>query len=131
MARTDPLLDFIRQFKEPDTSRLGDAELLARFVANQDKGIFKSIVRRHGPMVLQVCRGVLQRNEDVEDAFQATFMALVNLPDRFVSCSVAGCIRSLTTSHGPRAGAVSAGNPMRPKLPCAPNANPLDRVDGA
>ena len=32
---------------------------------------------RHGPMVLGVCRQLLRDPNDVDDAFQATFLVLV------------------------------------------------------
>ncbi len=38
---------------------------------------FSLLISRHGPMVQRVCRNVLSRQEDVEDAFQATFLILV------------------------------------------------------
>src|SRR6516162_2891867 len=61
----------------PSASEGGtDREFLDRFVANRDEVAFAALVERHGPMVLEVCRRVLQDVHEAEDACQATFLVL-------------------------------------------------------
>src|SRR5712664_3389748 len=55
-----------------------DSELLARFVTHRDEAAFELLVWRHGAMVLGLCRRMLRREQDAEDAFQATFLALAH-----------------------------------------------------
>jgi RNA polymerase sigma factor (sigma-70 family) len=54
-----------------------DAELLGRYVAGRDESAVAALVERHGGLVWSVCRRLLSRPEDVEDAFQATFLVLI------------------------------------------------------
>ena len=59
---------------------LTDGQLLERFATDRGESAelaFAVLVERHGPMVLRVCRGVLNDPHDTQDAFQATFLVLV------------------------------------------------------
>ena len=59
----------------------GDGELLTRYRTERDQEAFGSLVRRHGPMVLGVCRRVLRDHHAADDAFQATFLVLAKKAD--------------------------------------------------
>ena len=58
---------------------LTDGQLLERFLAGRDEGgelAFEALVAQHGPMVMRVCRNVLDDPHDVHDAVQAVFLVL-------------------------------------------------------
>ena len=67
----------LRRVVYPHAVASGDAELIRAFATREDGVAFEQIVRRHGPMVMGVCRRVLRDPADVDDAFQATFLVLV------------------------------------------------------
>jgi cobalt-zinc-cadmium efflux system membrane fusion protein len=76
--QTNAVLRFIRQIATAQgPGALPDRELLERFLTQQDEVAFATLVQRHGPLVLGVCRRVLHHTQDAEDAFQATFLVLV------------------------------------------------------
>jgi zinc protease len=66
-----------RLFTAGTATAAAEAELLERFVLQGDSSAFELLLKRHGPMVLRVCRGILDDPNDVDDAFQATFLILV------------------------------------------------------
>jgi cytochrome c peroxidase len=79
MARTlsSPILQLIRRVVKDERGRqLSDPLLLRQFCEQRDEAAFATLLYRHGPMVLAVCRSVLAQEADAEDAFQATFLIL-------------------------------------------------------
>jgi RNA polymerase sigma factor (sigma-70 family) len=69
-------------FRAGTLSSKSDSELLEQFIGarrEQDESAelaFSALLKRHGSMVLRVCRGVLGDEHLAEDAFQATFLIL-------------------------------------------------------
>ena len=69
----------IRTEADWDAAALSDGDLLDQYLAAAEpdsQEAFRELVVRHGPMVLGVCRHVLNQAQDAEDAFQATFVVL-------------------------------------------------------
>src|SRR5262245_28107408 len=84
-ATAHPLIRHIRRLAGAQPiAALPDAHLLARFAAERDEAAFAVLVRRHGPMVLGVCRRVLGDWHAAEDCFQNVFLLLAQR---------AGCLR--------------------------------------
>ena len=65
-----------RLFDEGTLAGLPDARLLERYASERDELAFETLVKRHGRMVMTVCRGVVDDPNDADDAFQAAFLLL-------------------------------------------------------
>jgi hypothetical protein len=75
--RLGSVLDHVyRSAARPQPGSDADVRLLQRYTAHGDEAAFAELVRRHGPLVLGVCRRAVGRPADAEDAFQVTFLVL-------------------------------------------------------
>ncbi len=78
---------------------LPDGQLLERFTTSHHEAAelaFHALVERHGPMVLRVCRRLLDDPNDAEDAFQATFLVLLQRAGAIHNrCSVAAWLHGV------------------------------------
>jgi RNA polymerase sigma factor (sigma-70 family) len=79
-TRVGIVLRQLRGVAGENIGRLPDGELLARFATRREEAAFTALVKRHGPLVLSVCRRLLRNPHDAEDAFQATFLVLARKP---------------------------------------------------
>jgi RNA polymerase sigma factor (sigma-70 family) len=70
----------LRAVASPDPAT--DEQLLSRYLTGRDQEAFTELTRRHARAVLAACRQVLSDPADVEDAFQATFLVLVQKAGR-------------------------------------------------
>jgi RNA polymerase sigma factor (sigma-70 family) len=113
-----PLLDRLYSLAAGRSAAgVSDAQLLERFCRLRDEAAFELVVRRHEGLVLGVCRRVLRDPHSAEDAFQATFLALVrkaSLVGR--QGSVAGWLYQVAYHTAVRAGQAAARRAGRERL---------------
>jgi RNA polymerase sigma factor (sigma-70 family) len=84
------ITQFVRALRTQGCADRTDGQLLSQFLSRRDEAAFVALVRRHGPMVLGVCRRVLGNAADAEDAFQATFLVLVRKAASLTARAVLG-----------------------------------------
>lgn len=76
-ATPSPLLRYLHHLAVGGTAGdVPDGALLDLYVRRRDESAFAALVRRHGPMVLGVCRRGLRDEHAAEDAVQTTFLVL-------------------------------------------------------
>ncbi len=86
VTQSAPVLRHIRRLAySGNPNGPGDGQLLQRYLLDGCEDAFAALVRRHGPMVLGVCRRVLKSLPDADDAFQATFLLLVRNASRIIN----------------------------------------------
>jgi RNA polymerase sigma factor (sigma-70 family) len=109
------VLDHLHRTLSPTGGDLTDGQLLARFIASRDEWAFAALVRRHGPMVLGVCRRMLRHVQDAEDCFQATFLVLARKASAVPREAVGSWLYSVAYRTSLRARAVNARRRSREK----------------
>jgi RNA polymerase sigma factor (sigma-70 family) len=89
-----------------EASESTDGDLLRRFHHDRDEAAFATLMERHGPLVLGVCRRILNDPNDADDAFQGTFLVLarkagsVAQPDRLASWLYGVAVRVARKARG-------------------------------
>lgn len=74
------LRDLSTLFRAGTTGALTDGQLLERYATGDAEAAaeaFAALVERHGPRILRLCRSVVGDEHGAHDAFQATFLVLV------------------------------------------------------
>jgi RNA polymerase sigma factor (sigma-70 family) len=134
-TRLNKVLEHLYQVLAPPGGALTDGQLLARFVATRDEAAFAGLLRRHGPMVLAVCRRVLRHAQDAEDCFQATFLVLARKASSVRREAVGSWLYAVAYRTSLAARASNARRRSREKQveemphPAIPPAEPQDWLD--
>jgi RNA polymerase sigma factor (sigma-70 family) len=80
-ANMQPVLRHLRlALVRERAGQSSDRQLLDQYRSQRNEPAFEALLRRHGPLVLGVCRRLLGHEQDAEDVFQATFLVLASNP---------------------------------------------------
>ena len=111
-------------------SALSDRRLVEIYLEQCDEAAFAALVQRHGPRVLGVCRGILGHSEDVEDAFQATFLILARQAESIRKLdSLGSWLHGVAYRVGQRSLRVRARHQrVKPRSASAPILSPLENL---
>ncbi|MDB5306479.1 MAG: hypothetical protein JWO38_681 [Gemmataceae bacterium] len=124
MPRVEPTLLAAHIRRIAPAEALTDAELVGRYSEHRDAAAFEVLAWRHGPMVWATCRRILRHQQDVEDAFQAAFLALARAAGALGSRrAVAGWLYRVAVNAALklRAGRVTTG--LTVEVPTRPEAD--------
>src|SRR5438552_13506548 len=66
----------IRHLMDIPAAATSDRQLLERYSREHNEEAFAGLVRRHGALVMGICRRILGNRADADDVFQATFLVL-------------------------------------------------------
>src|SRR6266480_3457752 len=95
------LLRHVRRIAAKHADNLvSDRELLERFLERREEDAFATLLGRHGPMVLAVCRSIAHDGHAAEDAFQARFLPLAPDVGRIRRGERAGSLLEGVDPHG-------------------------------
>jgi RNA polymerase sigma-70 factor (ECF subfamily) len=123
-----------------DLADLTDGELLEQYLAGREEAAFELLLRRHGAMVLGVCRRVLRNEADAEDAFQATFLVFVRKAASIRSRAAVGnwlygvahntALKAKAMNHHRRAKEREAGSVPKDETPSDARQEMVALLDG-
>jgi RNA polymerase sigma factor (sigma-70 family) len=92
-------------------------EIFLNGESGDSSAAFEDLVKRHGPLVLGVCRQVLNHRQDAEDAFQATFLVLARKAGTIRDRQLVGCwLYEVANRIARRARARASRRRLRPEM---------------